>query len=75
MDNKHDPACLPKEILDITWSNTSEERLREAYKVWADTYDKVRTYSITVVVYSSCKPMPNSVVVSRKSEILSVKLG
>lgn len=40
MDNKHDPACLPKEILDIAWSNTSEERLKEAYKVWADTYDK-----------------------------------
>ena len=59
MDNKHDPACLPKEILDITWSNTSEERLKEAYKVWADTYDKVRNtiYSLSVVVYSSCMPM------------------
>ena len=47
MDEKHDPECLPKEILDITWSNTSEERLKEAYKVWADTYDKVRIYSIS----------------------------
>lgn len=52
MDGKHDPACLPKEILDITWSNTSEERLKEAYKVWADTYDKVRIYSKSVIVYS-----------------------
>ena len=85
MDKKHDPACLPQEILDITWSNTSEERLNEAYKVWADTYDKVRIYSVSVIVYSSCMPMssrqkrtgnkPNSVMASRKSELLSVKLG
>lgn len=52
-NNKSDPACLPKEILDITWSNTSEERLKEAYKVWADTYDKVRIYSMSLV-YSPC---------------------
>ena len=52
--NRSDPVFLPKEILDITWLNTSEERLKEAYKIWANTYDKVSIYSISVVVYSPC---------------------
>ena len=52
--DKSDPACYPKEILDISWWNTSEERLKEAYKIWANTYDKVRIYSISVAVSSPC---------------------
>ena len=61
MDGKHDPACLPKEILDITWSNTSEERLKEAYKVWAGLIPTIKYVFIVyrVMVYSSYMPMSN----------------
>ena len=32
----------PQEILDLTWSNTSEEQVKKVYKIWgADDYDKV----------------------------------
>ena len=31
----------PQEILDLSWSNTSEEQVKKAYKIWADDYEKV----------------------------------
>lgn len=52
--NKSDRALFPKEVLDITSWNTSEERLKEAYKIFSNTYDEVRYYSISVIVYSPC---------------------
>lgn len=54
--NESDPARYPKEIHDITWWNTSEEILKEGYKIWANTYDKVRINSMSVIVYSACRP-------------------
>ena len=44
--NKSDRALYPKELLDINSWNTSEERLKEAYKIFSNTYDQVRIYSI-----------------------------
>ena len=41
--DKSEPATLyPKEILEINWFNASEALLKEGYKIWATTYDKVR---------------------------------
>jgi len=31
----------PQEILDLSWSNTSEQIVKEGYKIWADSYEKV----------------------------------
>ncbi|KAJ7372744.1 Methyltransferase domain [Desmophyllum pertusum] len=41
--NKSKPDILytyPKEVLDINWYNTTEELVKEGYKVWAVNYDK-----------------------------------
>lgn len=35
-----DPLPQPKEVVELGWSNTSEEKIKEAYSVWSD-YDDV----------------------------------
>ena len=39
--NNNYASHYPQEILDLNWQNTSEQKVKEAYKIWADTYDKV----------------------------------
>lgn len=31
----------PQEILDLSWSNTSEQIVKDGYKIWAAEYEKV----------------------------------
>lgn len=40
--NNNGPALYPQEVIDISWWNTSEEILKEGYKIWSKTYDEVR---------------------------------
>ncbi|KAL9984572.1 hypothetical protein ACROYT_G006882 [Oculina patagonica] len=38
--NNNGPALYPQEVIDISWWNTSEEILKEGYKIWSKTYDE-----------------------------------
>ena len=31
----------PPEVLELNWNNTSKEKIQEAFKIWAGTYDRV----------------------------------
>jgi len=37
----YDPLPQPKEVVELGWSNTSEEKIKEAYSVWSDYDDHV----------------------------------
>ena len=36
-----EPLPQPKEVIELGWSNTSEEKIKEAYIGWAADYDSV----------------------------------
>lgn len=41
--DRSEPADrLPQEIKKLNWWNTSEQKLKEGYKIFPETYDKVR---------------------------------